>query len=334
MSLNDPSRDLVVATPELVAFQYQLAGLGTRFLAQAIDVCLLLATLIEVILLAVLISQLTSNTIAATTVGVAAGFLIVLGYFLVLELIWAGQTPGKRALRIRVVGMRGEPVTSGQVVIRNLVRIVDFLPFYYALGVITMFANGQGRRLGDLAAGTLVVRESDQLSLGALEARLAEARPLEERPLSALEPNLRRLVLAYAGRRRGLDGGRRLHIAQGAAAALAAAAPGQYAQGGPMAALDHLADLVAEEVRPTGMEVPREARLALAFGVCACVTAAFCTPAVLIFGPLAILMRRRSASVLAARAIAETGSLLGAVGLIAGLAIMATLGATFAFVAR
>jgi uncharacterized membrane protein YbhN (UPF0104 family) len=68
--------------------------------------------------------------------------------------------------------------------------------------------------------------------------------------------------------------------------------------------------------------------------VCACVTAAFCTPAVLVFGPLAILMRRRAGQVLAARAIAETGSLLGAVGLIAGLAIMATLGATFAFAAH
>src|SRR5258708_6200053 len=68
--------------------------------------------------------------------------------------MWAGQTVGKRLLRLRVLGDRGEPVTVTQVAIRNLLRLVDFLPVFYGVGIVTLFIQGGSKRLGDFAAGT------------------------------------------------------------------------------------------------------------------------------------------------------------------------------------
>ena len=81
---------------------------------------------------------------------------VLFGYFPVAELLTSGQTFGKRLVRLRVVGDRGEPITVSQAVIRNLVRIVDILPPMYGIGVVAVFAGGRGKRLGDYAAGTVV----------------------------------------------------------------------------------------------------------------------------------------------------------------------------------
>src|SRR6202022_5167264 len=132
-------------------------------------------------------------------------------------------TLGKRATRLRVVGDHGEPLTLGQAAIRNLVRIVGFLPIFYAIGMLTLFINGRGKRLGDFAAGTLVVRDRERISLYDLASTPAAAAP-EPKPASSiwstpgtattaapagpsgaierpLRPALRRLVVAYAARR-------------------------------------------------------------------------------------------------------------------------------------
>ena len=85
-------------------------------------------------------------------------------------MIWNGQTPGKRLARLRVIRLDGRPVTLSESLIRNLVRLVDFLPAFYGVGVVTMFIHPQSRRLGDLAAGTLVVHERGKtVSLASLE---------------------------------------------------------------------------------------------------------------------------------------------------------------------
>ena len=107
--------------------------------------------------------------------AVLASFLLFFGYFPVCEAIWSGQTLGKRALRIRVLGDNGAPVTVTQVVIRNMVRLVDFMPFLYGIGLITIFIQGGGKRLGDFAAGTVVARERQRIRLKDLVAS-AEAR--------------------------------------------------------------------------------------------------------------------------------------------------------------
>jgi uncharacterized RDD family membrane protein YckC len=101
--------------------------------------------------------------------------LVFWGYYILFETMWEGQSPGKRALGVRVLKTSGMPIGFLDAVIRNLVRIVDFLPFFYGVGVVTMFISPQSRRLGDLAAGTLVVRERVAITLDSLQAATAEA---------------------------------------------------------------------------------------------------------------------------------------------------------------
>ncbi|MEK7327557.1 MAG: RDD family protein, partial [Chloroflexota bacterium] len=86
-------------------------------------------------------------------------FAFFWGYYILFEMLWNGQSPGKRWVGLRVIRTDGTPITLTESIIRNLVRLVDFLPAYYGVGVVTMFINEQSRRLGDLAAGTLVVHD-------------------------------------------------------------------------------------------------------------------------------------------------------------------------------
>jgi len=151
--------DLVVTTPERVSFDYQLAGPGSRFLAQLIDFPLQLVALVAAFLLSIGIGTLTGNGRLAQLLAAVFGFLTIWGYYPVIETLWGGQTLGKHVFGLRVVGDRGEPITWVQALVRNLVRLGDFLPAYYGVGVIAMFINSQARRLGDLAAGTVVVHD-------------------------------------------------------------------------------------------------------------------------------------------------------------------------------
>ena len=84
------------------------------------------------------------------------------------ELLWNGQTPGKRLANTQVVRANGAPAEFGEVAIRNVVRIIDFLPFAYAIGFVVMFLNRRSRRLGDFAANTLVIKRQDQVKLSDL----------------------------------------------------------------------------------------------------------------------------------------------------------------------
>ncbi|HEY0069523.1 MAG TPA: RDD family protein, partial [Chloroflexia bacterium] len=92
-------------------------------------------------------------------------FLIIWGYFVVFETVWNGQTPGKRAGRLRVIRYNGQPIGAGEAMVRNLVRLVDFMPGFYGIGLLTMFIDKDARRLGDFAAGTIVIREGEQTRL-------------------------------------------------------------------------------------------------------------------------------------------------------------------------
>ncbi|NDJ33638.1 MAG: RDD family protein [Chloroflexi bacterium] len=168
---------LQIETPENVAFGYEVAGLGTRFMAAMVDHVILLVLYVLLygagffiaLALAPDIETLieTQGGIVLAVVGLIAFFLLW-GYFIVFETLWNGQSPGKRLLRVRVIRVDGLPAGFTEAVIRNLVRIVDLLPTAYGAGVITMFVNPQARRLGDLAAGTLVVFDEGEVSLKSL----------------------------------------------------------------------------------------------------------------------------------------------------------------------
>jgi uncharacterized RDD family membrane protein YckC len=167
-----------LTTPENVVVHYQLAGVGSRFLAAAVD------TLIQVTLILLLVLALSALGGMALAGGVARpptdlnpenasiwliavllliNFLLLWGYHVTFELLWNGQTPGKRACGLRVLRDSGYPLGFFDSVIRNLVRFVDFLPAFYGIGVLTMMLDGRWRRLGDLAAGTIVVRVGGDL---------------------------------------------------------------------------------------------------------------------------------------------------------------------------
>lgn len=247
-----PDTDLVVATPERVSFGYQVAGIGTRAIAQLLDLLMLAGVLLGIWLAAIAIGQTGLDT-AAFLLALLGTFVVIFGYFWACEAFWSGQTVGKKVFRLRAVGDRGEPMTFAQAGIRNVVRLVDFLPYAYGVGIVVLFANGKGKRLGDLAAGTIVVKDSDAVQLWQIPGGraadppapatgLAPATPAEL-ALRRLDPELRRFVTSYARRRSELPLPLRAQLAGQVQAQLQAAAPEVFAEHGPLAALDHLADL-------------------------------------------------------------------------------------------
>jgi uncharacterized RDD family membrane protein YckC len=169
-----------VDTPENIEFAYDIAGIGSRFLAAIIDTFLIgLAELILGFSIGVAIARsgLANRVNSAESIFLAAGsilaFLILWGYYIVFELVWNGQSPGKRAIGLRVVREGGRPLTFVNSAIRNLIRLVDFLPAFYGIGVVVMFVDRRARRFGDLAGGTLVVKERQGVTLESLTAQSA-----------------------------------------------------------------------------------------------------------------------------------------------------------------
>jgi uncharacterized RDD family membrane protein YckC len=146
-----------VLTTEKVPFRYRVAGLGSRFLAWLIDAALIAVFgLAAAVFLNVLEQGREGLGAALYLLGV---FSLTWGYFLLFEWLWSGQTPGKRLLGIRVIRWRGTAVSFWQSAVRNVLRFVDapLIPGFYCLGFAVAACNREGRRLGDLAADTLVV---------------------------------------------------------------------------------------------------------------------------------------------------------------------------------
>jgi uncharacterized RDD family membrane protein YckC len=162
------SDQLNIDTPELVDIEMPLAGIGSRFIALLIDTLIWIAGFLVILIVfaVVMASFKTSPAISERWVGVlivSCVFLLNLGYFALCEAFWNGRTPGKRIARIRVIQRSGRAIGLFESMARNLVRYVDMQPFpIYAVGVIAMFSTRQHQRLGDLAAGTLVVRDREQ----------------------------------------------------------------------------------------------------------------------------------------------------------------------------
>jgi uncharacterized RDD family membrane protein YckC len=169
------SEQHTIETPENVSIAYDTAGIGSRFLATAID-SLIQGTIFAFLLIVFALmeyagvsSALPSGLVDLIPVLLLlALFVVQFGYFLMFELITSGQTPGKRLFGLRVIKESGYPLSPLDSIIRNLVRIIDFFPFAYGVGIIVMFLNDRARRLGDFAAGTLVVKMRDDVRLNDL----------------------------------------------------------------------------------------------------------------------------------------------------------------------
>jgi len=160
---------LVIDTPEQVSIRFPIAGIGSRFLGILIDSLIQILAYVAIVLIFVLIISAApkngggelSHTGEKWLIAILIllHFLLYWGYFTLFEAFWNGQTPGKKLFKIRVIQDSGRQITFFEAMTRNLLRIIDLVPSFYLVGVITMVCNRQHKRLGDLAAGTLVIHE-------------------------------------------------------------------------------------------------------------------------------------------------------------------------------
>ena len=204
---------LLIRTPEGVVFSLTLAGPMSRCLALAIDLAVVLTLSSFLSVLFAFMRVIDPGF--AQALGLLLSFVVWIGYGIFCEWFWRGQTFGKRVLRLRVVDAEGLRLKFSQVVIRNLLRFVDMLPYFYLVGGIACLANRRSQRLGDVAANTIVVRipkisepNLEQLMAGKfnslrayphLEARLRQRVSAGEASI-ALQTILRRDLLEPAAR--------------------------------------------------------------------------------------------------------------------------------------
>jgi len=160
---------LVIETPERVPLHFALASIGNRFIACAIDHTIQIVGLIAIVIFFLVISdaadvgrRLANAPKWVIALLVIVQFVIINGYFVIFEWIWSGQTPGKRWLKLRVIREDGRPISFYEAMIRNLLRLIDFIvPPFYSIGLVSVFATERDQRVGDLVAGTVVVRERE-----------------------------------------------------------------------------------------------------------------------------------------------------------------------------
>jgi uncharacterized RDD family membrane protein YckC len=220
-SLGSYTEKLTIETPEQTSLDFAIAGIGSRFLALALD------TLIQVLLgfivgiggtmaIGALAEVLPKSAMWGFALLVLFYFLLYFGYFAFFEIIWNGQTPGKRKAGIRVIKDSGRPLTAAESIARNLLRIVDLLPAFYALGIASALLTKENKRLGDFVAGSLVVRESSLSELKPIwQTAQAPTRPCLA-PLGAanLTAEESALIDSFLTRRSELDYDVRVRMAE------------------------------------------------------------------------------------------------------------------------
>ncbi|MBM3457813.1 MAG: RDD family protein [Armatimonadetes bacterium] len=227
-----------IVTPECVEFVHELGGLGSRALAAGLDHALAagLVGIVWISILTVPVLILTGGAVLGF--GILATFLIYFGYFTYFEWSWSGQTPGKRLLDLRVIDERGIRLELPQVFLRNLFRVVDLMPLFfgfdfvgvggYGVGGLAALLSPRRQRLGDWAAGTVVVRVRRPPRPGALLApgeqynSLLQDRALRERIRASLSLDERETLLQLCLRRGELEYAIRHDLFAQAAAALEA----------------------------------------------------------------------------------------------------------------
>lgn len=151
---------LEIETPEQVVVLLPLGGAGSRMAAYGIDFLVRLALSIVILIPALFVSSnfpgLGDYVIAGALI---AGFCLHFGYYIYYDLAHGGQTPGKKRMGLRIVKCNGAPLDLLSSILRNLLRVVDWLPAFYGVGLVSIFITSSEQRIGDLTAGTVVVRE-------------------------------------------------------------------------------------------------------------------------------------------------------------------------------
>jgi uncharacterized RDD family membrane protein YckC len=167
---------LIIETPERVQLEFALASIGNRFLAVAIDHFIQYMSIVLIAWFFLAIAGYTSADLAdapdkllvempkwTIALMILVLFLIFAAYFIFFEWLWNGQTPGKRLMKLRVIRDDGRPVTLWEAIARNLLRICDAIPGFilpvYSVGLIVIFLSSRDQRVGDIFAGTVVIRE-------------------------------------------------------------------------------------------------------------------------------------------------------------------------------
>lgn len=207
---------LNVRTPEGVAFSFRIASPAIRLVAMLIDLGVISVAWSVISKLVSVIASLNEDVAGMATILMY--FIVSVGYRIVTEWKWRGQSLGKRLLHLRVVDAQGKRLAFEQVAMRNLLRFVDSVPFAYLVGGAVAFINRRGQRLGDLAAGTLVIWEPEQpmpdfenLRGGKYNSLRAQL-PVVARLRQAVTPELARVAWQALTRRDELEAGARLEI--------------------------------------------------------------------------------------------------------------------------
>lgn len=194
-----------VHTPEGVALRLPAAGPVPRAVAWLIDLAIRAALLVAISIVLGLLGRFGSGLYLIVL------FVVFWGYPVVFEALYGGQTPGKRALSLRVVSADGAPIGWMASFIRNLMRTVDMLPFGYGAGLVASLADPWSRRLGDMVAGTLVIHAPrDRTPIDALAFA-------PHAPAASLQAHEQVAVIAFAERAHALTGERQQELADIAA---------------------------------------------------------------------------------------------------------------------
>jgi uncharacterized RDD family membrane protein YckC len=164
-------REITIRTPENIELTYSLAGAGSRFLAILLDTLFKSGALMIIwgtlniigisldlnIFTEKLACVKSSLTLTILLLGALGGFIII-GYYIFFETLWNGQTPGKRIAGLKVMKDNGTAISIIDATVRNFLRIIDFVPSFYLLGAISILHSKRNQRIGDMAAGTIVVK--------------------------------------------------------------------------------------------------------------------------------------------------------------------------------
>jgi uncharacterized RDD family membrane protein YckC len=202
---------LTIDTPEGVSLELTLAGVGSRFASALLDYLIQAVLLAALALVLVYAAGVDLGRGALAQAIWALGFFAVFnGYDVAFEVLNSGRTPGKRLNGLRVVRESGAPVTFATSAVRNVLRVVDILPGTYLVGMVTILATRRNQRLGDLAAGTLVVRERRNLPPEPAASAWLQAPAWDTSAIAAEELDA---VVAFLARRGDLAAGARLQIA-------------------------------------------------------------------------------------------------------------------------
>ncbi len=212
-NLLDAEETLIIETPERVSLAFSLASIGNRFLAVTIDHAIQFFVLILIYFLFTGIAggagsieqalgptmeQMPKWTIALMILLL---FLVFASYFIFFEWLWNGQTPGKRLMKLRVIREDGRPITLWEAIARNLLRIFDAVPGFvipiYSIGLIVIFMSGRDQRVGDIFAGTVVIRErSDEAPAfkDVFSTRISDTAFLRVKPQMSITANIAELT--------------------------------------------------------------------------------------------------------------------------------------------